>query len=271
ADGWYLACKHGDDGVVLLDLRQGVPRPVIRDNEVLAACFSRDARFLVYYNNVNARLWDVSKHREVAALEHPGAGITSSATFSADGNTFATANSAGRSICIWKLTGAGEKLVLAGHDGMVPDVAFSPDGKVLASAGKDRKVKLWDVATGQLRRTLPNPESTFESSIQSVDFSPDCRLLATGQFGPAAQPVQVWDLATGKAFVPPDDGLGQSGYGVAFSPDGKVLAACGNGLTLWRVTQGEKGAGNAPGLAFHRLVHLPGLRSLYVRISPNGK
>jgi WD40 repeat protein/serine/threonine protein kinase/tetratricopeptide (TPR) repeat protein len=265
ADGKFLACQHGDDGVVLLD--EGVPRPLIRDYEVLSAGFSRDGRFLVYYNGWDVKLWDVSKHRQVAALEHPGTRSGTSATFSADGNTFATANRPSRSIRIWKLTGSGEKLVLAGHDGMVPDVAFSPDGKVLASASKDRKVKLWDVATGRLRCILPS----FESSIQTVDFSPDGRLLATGQFGPAAQPVQVWDLATGKAFVPPDDELGQAAYGVAFSPDGKILAACGNGLTLWRVTQGEKGAGSAPRLAFHRLVHLPGRRSLYVRISPDGK
>ncbi len=266
ADGRFLACQHGDDGLILLDVPEAAPRPLIRDHEVLAACFSPDARSLVY-NSGNVKLWDVSKHRELAALDHPGGGVASSATFSADGNTFATASRVSRSIRIWKLAGSGEKLVLAGHDGGVPDIAFSPDGKVLASASKDRLVKLWDVATGRLLRTLPR----FESSIQSIAFSPDGRLLATGQFGPAAQPVQVWDLATLQAFVPPDDELGQSAYGVAFSPDGKILAACGDGLTLWRVADGEKSAGNAPRLSFHRVAHLPGRRSLYLCISPNGK
>jgi serine/threonine protein kinase/WD40 repeat protein/tetratricopeptide (TPR) repeat protein len=273
ADGKFLACQHGDDGLILLDVRKAAPRPLIPDQEPLAACFSPDGRFLVYYSgNDRPKLWDVPHHREVAALEHHGAGVNSSATFSADGNTFATANRADHSIHVWKLAGTGEKLILAGHDGGVSDVKFSPDGKVLASTSKDRKVMLWDVATGELRRTLPPAKSSpFESSVTSIAFSPDGRLLATGQFGPAAQPVQVWDLETQEAFVLPDDELGQSAYSVDFSPDGKILAACGDGLTLWRVAKSEHGTGSARRVSFERMRHLPGKRSLYLCISPNGK
>jgi serine/threonine protein kinase/WD40 repeat protein/tetratricopeptide (TPR) repeat protein len=272
--GEFLACQHGDDGLILLDVRKAAPRPLIRDHEVQAACFSQDGRYCVYYNGTT-KLWNVATHREVAALDHPGTGVGSSATFSADGNVFATADKASHSIRVWKLAGTGEKLVLAGHDNGVPDVRFSPDGKVLASASKDRSVKLWDVATGRLQGTLQG----FESSIQSISFSPDGRLLATAQFGPTAQPVQIWNLATHQAIALPDDELGQSGYGVAFSPDGKILAACGDGLTLWRVGEGAGGrqagvGGHGSGVfhaSFERLVHLPGKRSLYLCISPNGR
>jgi serine/threonine protein kinase/WD40 repeat protein/tetratricopeptide (TPR) repeat protein len=267
-DGRFLACQHGADGLILLDLREGAPRPLIRSHVALAACFGRDGRFLVYHTvDGHVRVWDVSHHQEVAELAHPRKGGTPLAAFGANGNTFATGESASHSIRIWKLAGSGEKLILSGHDRGVACVAFSPDGKVLASGSKDRLVKLWDVATGWLLRTLPR----FESMIQSIAFSPDGRLLATGQSGPASQPVQVWDLATLHSFAPPDDELGQCAEGIAFSRDRSVLAACGNGLTVWRVAEGEKGAGNAPRWSFKRIDHLPGLRSLYLRISANGK
>jgi WD40 repeat protein/Flp pilus assembly protein TadD len=203
----------------------------------------------------------------VAILAHPRTGGIPSATFSTEGNTVATADKRSHSIRIWNLAGSGEKLVTSGHEGGVPSVTFSPDGKVLASGSKDRLVKLWDAATGRLLRTLPR----FESPIQRVAFSPDGRLLATGQFGPTAQPVQIWDLATLQAFTLADDELGQADYGLAFSSDGKLLAACGNGLTLWRVAEAEKGAGNPPSLRFKRMAHLPGQRSLSLSISQDSK
>ena len=50
-DGRFLACQHGDDGLILLDLQESVPRPLIRSDAVLAACFSQDSRFLVYHTS----------------------------------------------------------------------------------------------------------------------------------------------------------------------------------------------------------------------------
>jgi len=122
------------------------------------------------------------------------------------------------------------------HVGGVSSIACSPDGKILATAGRYQDViRLWDFATGN---ALGEPLRGHEGAVPAIAFSPDGRTLVSGGEDGT---IRLWNAATGAALGEPLRGHEGAVYGIAFSPDGKTIASgCGDKtIRLWDVATGK--------------------------------
>src|SRR5271166_4731395 len=125
-------------------------------------------------------------------------------------------------------------LTLKGHNGYVLSVAWSPDGKRLATGSDDHTAKVWDAASGQEVLTLKGNNGY----VYSVAWSPDGKRLATGSLDHTAK---VWDAASGQEVLPLK-GDTDCVRSVAWSPDGKRLATGSLDQTakVWDAASGQE-------------------------------
>lgn len=125
-----------------------------------------------------------------------------------------------------------ELVAQTGHSDVVNSVAFSFDGKILASGSDDRTIKLWEVETGRELKTLKGDFGV----VSSVAFSADGKWLASGSL----HTIKLWETATGKELKTFTAGPGGISS-VLFSTDGKMLASKSDEETkLWDVATGKE-------------------------------
>jgi WD40 repeat protein len=189
----------------------------------LSIAFSPNSSVLASGGAGTVTLWDAATGNKICALEGHTKAIVGLA-YSPCGKTLA---SAGTDCCkLWDVT-AGKNI--ATFDGG-NTVAFSPDGKVLATDDGDQAVKLWNVKSGLAIATLDG----HSDPVNSVAFSPDGKTLASGSDDGT---VKLWDVTASKC-VATLEGQSKPIFSVAFSPMGTTLASLSEDGTvrLWNVT-----------------------------------
>jgi WD40 repeat protein/serine/threonine protein kinase len=224
-DGKVLATGGGDGTVRVWDAGTGEVVSLLRGHTgaVTAVAFASEGRSLVSGSmDGTIKVWDVALRPDPNTLA--AGGVCLSVDFSPGGKTLAVGTLHGNPpVRLWDVASRQQVAFPRTHEGQVWCVTFAPGGQILATASRDKTVRIWEVGTQEQLAEFQHLDW-----VQSVDFSPDGKLLAAGCVG--AETVLVWDLNNRRKVAQ------LVGSWVRFSPDGTRLAASsGNTVRLWEV------------------------------------
>lgn len=258
SDGRTLATWSPDRRTIALwDADTGQPQGSLREHAqgVSAAAFSADGRILAAGDTGSAvHLWDAPSTKLLATLDGHQGTVTNLA-FSADGTILNVLSGENRMLTRWRLNNRQRVGTPKGYPARV--VAFSPDGKTLATTNMDdATVTAWDIDSGEARATFPLG-SQSRTPFSSLAFSPDSQTLAAS----SNSSVLVWELPSGRLRIALNAQPAKI-HRMAFTPDGTRLALRdGVKVSLWDMSTGTRQA------TFQGLMRPAGS----VEVAPDGK
>ena len=189
--------------------------------------FSPDSTMLATGGTRGVKLWDVNTGRDVANIPIKPRSHARLVSFSPDGRTLAYRVSQEKFTRLWDVTTQTQIGII--ENPSIEYWAFSPDGKILASAAR-HIITLWDVVTGQAIATLEGPVH----GVRHITYSPDGNTLASVS---RDKTIRLWDIATHQNI----ETFNGTSY-AAFSPDGTMLVfrSNGSGVVVWNLITRDK-------------------------------
>jgi RNA polymerase sigma factor (sigma-70 family) len=258
ADGKTAVAVNGNHilgAARVFDLVSGRALYTLGRTMIEAAAISPDGRTIVTKQDFSLRIRDAATGKEIRKIElqRVNSGVSYSrnewVAFTPDGKALVVTSQGGvihlidfeSGKTIRDFSNHNPESKLGGDWSTVLGIAFSPDGKWMASGGfaNDKGIyfaRLWEVETGKELRRFPHAKNSY--GIPSLAFSPDAKTLATRSHDGR---LRLFDVDTGKErkTFPPDGGGRRLGT-VAFSPDGQTVAAAGDSIRLYDTMTGEE-------------------------------
>lgn len=227
----YLASSSEDYTVKLWDINTGQCFKTLQEhtNVVWSIAFNADGTMLASGSqDETVKLWNVNSGQCLKTLQ--GHAMVWSVAFKPESDILAGSTNI---VQLWNSRTGQVLKTMEGHTGVIRSIAFTSDGKILASADDDRTIRLWDVNTGQCVSMLRG----HTSGIKSMAFSADAKILMSCS---TDNTFKLWDVNTDQC-MKTHRGYHGGIQSVVFSPCKNILAS-GSGdhtVRLWDATAGK--------------------------------